>query len=79
MNAIFAGILILVLVFIACIGGALVGSGAGWVVGLVFDDSLKLLATAMGIPTAEPYQLGAILGFVGGFVRASVSTETKSK
>lgn len=75
MNAIFAAILFLILVFVACIAGAVVGAGAGWIVGLMFDDSLALLAKAMGIPTAHPYQLGAILGFVGGFFRASVTSK----
>lgn len=75
MNAIAAIFLVLVVIVIAAIGGAFVGAGAGWLVGLVFDGSLSLLAKALGIPEAQPYQLGAILGFIGGFVRSSVTSK----
>ena len=50
------------------------GAIAGWVVGLVFDDTMRLLAQALGIE-ARPYQLGAMLGFLGGFFRASLEVK----
>jgi hypothetical protein len=64
------------LIFLAVIGmmlvspilGVALGALAGWLVGLVFDGSLVLLAQALGIQAA-PYQLGAMLGFVAGFFR----------
>lgn len=61
------------MVFLVCLAGTAVGAFAGWIVGLVFDDSLRLLAKAMGIEAA-PYQLGTIFGFVGSFFKATLST-----
>ena len=52
--------------------GTVIGALAGFIVGLLFDDSLALLAQVLGIQAA-PYQLGAIFGFVGGFFRTTVS------
>ena len=74
MKAILTALLAVSIVFGACILGTAVGAFAGWTVGLVFDDSMKLMAEMFGIPKAEPYQLGAILGFIGGFFRSTLST-----
>lgn len=67
-----ATILIAVAIFVGCLAGAAVGALAGWIVGLVFDESMIHFAKMLGT-TAEPYQIGAILGFIGGFFRPAVS------
>ena len=74
MAAFLVGLFAIVLLFFVAIGGALVGALSGWLVGLLFDETLRLLAHAMGIPAAAPYQLGAMFGFVGAFFRSQLST-----
>jgi hypothetical protein len=60
------------LLFFGCLFGAAVGAIAGAIVGFFFDSTMHLMAQALGIPDAAPYQLGAMIGFVGGFLRSSV-------
>lgn len=74
MNALIAIVFMAAAVFGACLLGTAVGATAGWIVGLVFDQSMFLLAKMLGIPDAAPYQLGAIFGFIGGFFRSSIMT-----
>ena len=65
--------------FLIVILGTLIGGVIGWTVGLVFDDTLAALKTALGLSVTN-FQLGAMLGFVGGFFKSSkFSTETKGK
>lgn len=59
------------IVFLVTILGTLFGALAGWTVGLVFDGTLSKLATMLGVPGTPPWQLGAMLGFVGGFFRVA--------
>lgn len=61
------------LLFLGALLNTLVGAFAGWVVGLVFDDSMRLLAEVLNVKAA-PYQLGAIFGFIGGFFRSSLTS-----
>ena len=75
MKAILAILLVLGGVFLACMMGAVMGAVAGFVVGLLFDDSLRLLAYSMGISEARPYQLGGMFGFLGGFFRSAVEVK----
>lgn len=51
-----------------------IGAFVGFVVGLVFDDTMMLMAKMLGIPEASSWQLGMILGFVGGFFKSNTST-----
>lgn len=71
------GGIILALVLIAPLLGAVFGSFAGFVLGLVFDDTMTKLAAIIGQPDMPAWQIGAILGIVGGFFRSSVSTSAK--
>jgi len=48
------------------------GAFAGWVCGLFFAKTFALFAAWSGFHVA-PYQLGAILGFISGFVRQPTS------
>lgn len=62
------------LLFISVLFGTVIGAFAGWVVGLVFTDTMITLAKMLGQPGMEAWQLGAILGFVGSFFRSSSSS-----
>jgi len=72
MQAFIIAVIAALLIFVVCLAGTAVGAFAGWIVGFVFDDSLRLLAQALGIEAA-PYQLGAIFGFIGSFFRSTLS------
>jgi hypothetical protein len=72
-KALLAILFIIGMLFVGCLLSTVIGALAGFIVGLAFDGSLQLLAQAIGIPEAQPYQLGAILGFVGGFFRSTIS------
>lgn len=67
------------LLFAGCLIGATMGAISGFVVGLAFDGSMVLLAQALGIPDAQPYQLGAIAGFLGSFFSPTISATSKAK
>lgn len=63
-----------VVLFLGILAGTALGALAGWVVGLVFSDTMIRLATMIGQPDMPAWQIGAILGFVGGFFRSSMTT-----
>lgn len=60
-------------VFFLIIFGTLFGGVAGWVIGMVFDQTIDALKVWASLEDVTDFQLGAMLGFVGGFFRASVS------
>lgn len=65
--------------FLAPLLGIAVGAFAGWVVGLVFPETIGILATIMtGGVTMPAWQVGAILGFVGGFFKTRTHVSTSS-
>lgn len=54
--------------------GITVGAFAGWVVGQFFPGTVGLVGSAISGGAALPaWQVGAILGFVGGFFKARVT------
>jgi hypothetical protein len=59
--------LIMLLVLIGTLAGALVG----WVVGLLFSETILGIFAALGLKGFAMWQIGAFLGFVGGFLRSS--------
>jgi membrane protein YqaA with SNARE-associated domain len=69
------------ILFFSATAGTAVGAIAGWCVGLFFDDTLWAAQRALhiGYPEGDgwralaPWQLGAALGFLSGFVRTSVT------
>lgn len=65
-------------VFLAIILGTMMGGVAGWVVGLVFNDTMLALKDFLGTD-ATNFQVGAALGFVGGFFRATVNAKTTAE
>ena len=72
MKILMIGLIGAVWIFLGCLLGTAIGAMVGAMAGLVFDGSLSLLGHALGIPHAEPYQLGAIFGFVGSFFSPTI-------
>lgn len=66
-----------VFVLLAPILSAIFGAVSGWVVSLMFDSSIKSAFAAFGVDTSniELWQVGAMLGFVGGFFRSGTRKE----
>lgn len=62
------------IVFVAPLVGVLVGAFSGWVVGLFFGHTFLHIFAALGITGVKMYQMGAFLGFVGGFFKNSSSS-----
>ena len=69
--AIFVTALLFALVLLATLGGAF----AGWVAGLFFEETILGTLRRAGMDThgLSMWQLGATLGFVGGFFRNATS------
>lgn len=61
---------ILVLLPLLLILGTALGALAGWVVGIFFAETMATVMLAIFGATVEVWQLGAFLGFVGGYVRS---------
>jgi hypothetical protein len=55
----------------------IIGAFAGAVVGFFFDETSRSFLDALGMKDLEMWQLGAMLGFVGGFFKSSVSASSK--
>jgi hypothetical protein len=71
-------ILVVLLLFINVIGTSLAGYCAGWVVGLFFTEAFDHVLMGLGF---KPWlftlpQFGALVGFVGGFMKTKVSMDT---
>jgi hypothetical protein len=65
---------VLAFLFLAPLLGAAFGAFSGWVVGLIFTDTMGKLVTV--IPGGfTPLELGAALGFIGGFFKSTVTTK----
>lgn len=59
--------------FLFIILGTLTGAIGGWVVGLAFGDTILGIASQVGIKGVTMFQLGAFMGFFGGFLKTKVS------
>lgn len=67
---------ILIIIGLLAVGiclGTVCGAGAGWLIGQIFSATiLKVLAKFhIDISNLEMWELGAMLGFIGGFFRTS--------
>lgn len=74
-----AMLLISASLFLVVIFGTLLGAVTGYIVGLFFTPTLEHVMNALHIYENSPgdvavWQLGAFMGFVGPFLRASVTT-----
>ena len=72
--AFIGGILVFsAILFFGVLAGTILGAVVGYVVGLFYDDTLRILAERLGLYQTPPWQLGAMLGFVASFFRGSPS------
>ena len=55
------------------IASTLVGAFIGWIVGWFFSQPILNFFAAIGIEGFSMTELGAILGFIGGFFRGNVN------
>ncbi len=67
---VMVGLIIMVFPIIGFLGGAFSGLMVGW----VFDETMATFIAYVGIELA-PWQVGGMLGFVGGFFKSSLSTK----
>jgi len=72
---ILAGLAVAVLaLFLLPLVGVVLGVFAGWVVGMFFPGTVGLVGSAISGGAVIPaWQVGAVLGFVGGFFKTHVS------
>lgn len=69
----------LIVAFIAPIISTLFGAFAGWIVGLVFEDAIMgfLARIWVKVEGLTMWQLGAALGFIGGYLKTTVHENRK--
>jgi len=63
-----------VLMFVSPIISTFFGALGGWVIGLVFEETIKSALIAIGMDNVRNvtmWQLGAGLGFFGGYFRSA--------
>jgi hypothetical protein len=67
-------------IFIACVMGAFAGYCAAWIANLVFHDAFVSVLQGLGVKVGmfTIPQFGALLGFVGGFMKTKVVMDTKT-
>lgn len=75
-TSIAALLLLALTVFVLCLIGTIVGSLSGWAVGLLFGETILGIFAAFGLKGFSMWQIGAFLGFVGGFFRTSVTSKS---
>ena len=51
------------------------GAFSGWFVGLFFEETILGILSSLGVSGFSMWQIGAFLGFVGGFFRMTNSTK----
>lgn len=69
---------IFVLVFFSPLIGTLLGAFSGWVVGFFFAETIMTTLAGFGFGASiSMWQLGATLGFLGGFFRVRQSDKVK--
>ena len=80
MNALVIGLVAAVFLFVGVLLGTTMGAFAGWVVGGVFAETMKILIVDLLRlpPSVEPWQVGAMLGFIGTFFRPTLSAKSDS-
>jgi len=61
----------------ACIG-PFFGAMAGYIVGWIFDETTVKVLTQLGLQQFQLWEIGAALGFFGGFFRSNFEVSAKS-
>lgn len=67
------GAMVAVVAFLVVMLSALFGGIAGWIVGLMYGESILGIAAQLGIHGITMFQFGVFLGFVGGFFKSNLS------
>jgi len=67
----------MVLAVIVPIIGVFLGAFSGWMVGLVFEQTIIGTLSQLGfnLDGISMWELGATLGFVGGYLKTTVATK----
>ena len=75
-----AAIGLVLIVTVLAILGTFFGGVAGWIVGLFFTDTIMNTLNRIGVDTLgmTMWQLGATLGFISGFFKATGVKATKN-
>jgi hypothetical protein len=60
----------LLLVIFAPLIWAVIGAYVGWIVGFLFSETILSFLAGIGITGLKMWQVGASLGFIGGFFKA---------
>lgn len=71
---------LVMLIVLMVILGTFFGGVAGWIVGLFFTDTIMQTLNRIGVDTMgmTMWQLGATLGFISGFFKATGVRTTKN-
>ena len=74
--SIAAVVLVGFLLLLAICLGTIFGAVAGWAVGWLFDETSAKVLAYIGVEGFAMWEIGAALGFVGGFFRGSSSSSS---
>ena len=69
---------VMLMFFIAPLLGFISGAISAWVVECVFPQTFATFMTYAGL-TVEPWQVGGMLGFLGGFFKSTSTFNQKDK
>lgn len=76
MKAIIAIVTVLFTLFVAVIAGTFIGGVVGWCVSLMFPVVNATLNQVSGL-SLDAFDMGACLGFIGGFLKSTSTTSSK--
>jgi hypothetical protein len=76
MKWILAIVGVLATLFIAVIAGTFIGGIVGWTVNLMFPVVNATLNQVSGL-TLDAFDQGAVLGFLSGFIKTTVNSNSK--
>lgn len=69
-KAISSLLAIMIVLFIGIIAGTAFGALGGWIIGLVFTDTITIIGAKL-FGFTEPWEIGAALGFIGSFFKTN--------
>ena len=74
------GVVFVALVVVAAMLGTLFGAFAGWVVSWIFPEVIIRTLARFGVNTSglQMWELGATLGFIGAFFKATLNSSKSS-
>ena len=76
MQYVLAIVGVLATLFIAVIAGTFIGGVVGWTVNLMFPVVNATLNQVSGL-SLDAFDMGAVLGFLSGFIKTSVNSNSK--